>query len=276
MEYLTRVLIRVGEQPGFEFHTKCRSLRLNHMCFADDMLLFCKGNFQSVLLLLRGLQTFSNTSGLQANARKSNIFGANMDPQSLEDICSATGYQKRKLTFKYLGVPVLAIKIIVVDCEMLIDKIGQGSEPGVQGTRYMMAGCSSSILDWWDYAPPSDCCWYWRKICNIKDKYKQGYVGNGWLKTDEKYSIQSGYYWSKGDIEAWQGFRWIWSKANIPKHCFIGWLVAHNRLLTRQRLKRMGIISDESCVLCGGAVESIAHLYFDCQFSRACLDNILV
>ncbi|KAK4376022.1 hypothetical protein RND71_006699 [Anisodus tanguticus] len=123
MEYLSRILKRVGEFPGFEFHAKCRSIGLNHMYFADDMLLFCKGNYQSVMLLLRGMETFTNASGLQANAGKSNIFSANMDPQSLEDICAATEYQRGNLPFRYLGVPVSAKRINIVDCEILIDKL---------------------------------------------------------------------------------------------------------------------------------------------------------
>lgn len=62
MEYFTRIINVVAQHEGFGFHTKCRSLRLNHSCFADDVLLFRKGDFQSVLPLLRGLKTFSNTS----------------------------------------------------------------------------------------------------------------------------------------------------------------------------------------------------------------------
>ncbi|XP_060210422.1 uncharacterized protein LOC132637332 [Lycium barbarum] len=70
MEYFTRTMNIVAHQEGFGFHTKCRSMKLKHLCFANDVLLFSKGDFQSVLLLLRGLKTFSNTSGLCTNASK--------------------------------------------------------------------------------------------------------------------------------------------------------------------------------------------------------------
>ncbi|KAM3267409.1 hypothetical protein P3S67_032459 [Capsicum chacoense] len=46
MEYFSRMIDWVADQEGFTFHNKCRSLRLNHLCFADDTLLSCKGEFE--------------------------------------------------------------------------------------------------------------------------------------------------------------------------------------------------------------------------------------
>jgi len=28
--------------------------------------------------------------------------------------------------------------------------------------------------EWWQYRPGNDTCWYWMKICNIKEKFKHG------------------------------------------------------------------------------------------------------
>jgi len=27
---------------------------------------------------------------------------------------------------------------------------------------------------WWDYTPPPDCNWTWKKICQIKEFFKKG------------------------------------------------------------------------------------------------------
>jgi len=27
---------------------------------------------------------------------------------------------------------------------------------------------------WWDYTPPPDCSWHWKKICFIKEFFKEG------------------------------------------------------------------------------------------------------
>ncbi|XP_059295578.1 uncharacterized protein LOC132048915 [Lycium ferocissimum] len=101
MEYFTGIMQWVATQEGFAFHTKCKGLKLNHLCFADDMSIFNKGYFHSVMLMLRGLKTFSEASGLTTNATKSSIFSANMDHQVLEDFCETTGYTKGKLAKGY-------------------------------------------------------------------------------------------------------------------------------------------------------------------------------
>ncbi|XP_019258688.1 PREDICTED: uncharacterized protein LOC109236903 [Nicotiana attenuata] len=94
IEYFSRIMKHVTQMEGFRFHTKCRSLQLNHLCFADGVLLFCKGEIQSVMLLLRGLQTFTIAFGLTTNAGKSNIFAVNMEAKEMEDLCEITGYSK--------------------------------------------------------------------------------------------------------------------------------------------------------------------------------------
>lgn len=54
MEYLSRILKRICEQAEFKFHPNCTSRQLTHPCFADDILLCCKGDFNSIHLILIG------------------------------------------------------------------------------------------------------------------------------------------------------------------------------------------------------------------------------
>ncbi|XP_070034409.1 uncharacterized protein [Nicotiana tomentosiformis] len=113
----------VAKQKEFTYHTKYKELKLTHLCFADDMIIFSKGEYASVMLKLRGLKLFSNASSMTVNVNKSNIFCANMNGRDIKDICKMTRYKKGKLLFKYLGVPISPKKLSAVDCEMLIDKI---------------------------------------------------------------------------------------------------------------------------------------------------------
>lgn len=46
-----------------------------------------------------------------------------MERQVFEDLCEQTGYEKGKLTFRYLEVSISSKKLTVVVCEMLMDKI---------------------------------------------------------------------------------------------------------------------------------------------------------
>ena len=54
----------------------------------------------------------------------------------------------------------------------------------------------------------------------------------------------------------------IWFKGRIPKHAFIAWLVAWNRLATRDRMRAWGIEIPPNCLLCSGCDESRQHLFF--------------
>ncbi|XP_074289608.1 uncharacterized protein LOC141614762 [Silene latifolia] len=58
---------------------------------------------------------------------------------------------------------------------------------------------------------------------------------------------------------------------NVPKHSFIFWLYALNRLSTRDRLVAHGICSETVCILCQQEDESKDHIFFHCAFSRRCL-----
>ncbi|XP_075076925.1 uncharacterized protein LOC142163523 [Nicotiana tabacum] len=47
------------------------------------------------------------------------------------------------------------------------------------------------------------------------------------------------------------------------------------KLLTKDRLTNRGISSDGLCVLCGNAPESIEHLFYECHFSKLCINETL-
>ncbi|XP_015166803.1 uncharacterized protein [Solanum tuberosum] len=129
--------------------------------------------------------------------------------------------------------------------------------------------------DWWNYRPSHDSCWYWKKICNVKNKFADGFRGNRWLRPIGIYTIKSGYQWKQNEGQQRDWWRAVWNRTNVPKHSFIFWLAIRCRLLTRERLVQMGIGQDITCPLCGSYPETNAHLFFECEFSKACLEDIL-
>lgn len=79
MEVLTLMIKRqIQKDVDFKYHWKCNNLNLAQLCFADDLLLFCRGNVKSNLVFKKALEEFSSVSGLQVSMQKSSIFFGNV------------------------------------------------------------------------------------------------------------------------------------------------------------------------------------------------------
>nr|GEY69379.1 RNA-directed DNA polymerase, eukaryota, reverse transcriptase zinc-binding domain protein [Tanacetum cinerariifolium] len=63
-----------GETKDFKYHQGCKKLEITHLCFADDLLVFCHGDTKSVNVNKGALEEFSSYSGLKANMNKSIVF----------------------------------------------------------------------------------------------------------------------------------------------------------------------------------------------------------
>nr|XP_016474527.1 PREDICTED: uncharacterized protein LOC107796285 [Nicotiana tabacum] len=73
MEYLSRKLHELRDDKSFNFHPKCAKLKIAHLSFADDLLLFSRGDLKSVNALHQAFKQFLEASGLQAYLHKSSI-----------------------------------------------------------------------------------------------------------------------------------------------------------------------------------------------------------
>lgn len=61
--------------------------------------------------------------------------------------------------------------------------------------------------------------------------------------------------------------RKVWFQGRIPKHAFITWVLARNRLGTRDRLRAWGLQVPANCILCNSTEETRQHMFFDCAYS---------
>lgn len=130
MEYLTRGLNKMSELPDFQFHPMCKTTKLTHMIFADDLMLFCKGNSQSIHRMLEAVNHFSEVSGLVANMEKSNIFLAGINEATKQTIVRDTGFSVGTLPMRYLGLPLTSKKWSKVECHQLVEKITTNIQAG--------------------------------------------------------------------------------------------------------------------------------------------------
>jgi hypothetical protein len=75
MEVFSKIMVDyTGENSGFKFHPKCASLKLTHLCFADDLLIFSEASLISTKIIKSALLEFESLSGLKSNPTKSSFF----------------------------------------------------------------------------------------------------------------------------------------------------------------------------------------------------------
>lgn len=53
MDYLLRIMAYFSEMEVFKHFIGCKTMKLNHLRFADDLMLFCEGDPSSAYLLLQ-------------------------------------------------------------------------------------------------------------------------------------------------------------------------------------------------------------------------------
>lgn len=93
--------------------------------------------------------------------------------------------------------------------------------------------------DFWSHTPTEHSSWYWRKLVEVREVLKQGYRGGRWIgDASGTYTISSGYKWLLGSRSNFDMWKVIWKSYALPRHSFLLWLVAHDRLYTLDRLHR--------------------------------------
>ncbi|XP_062080610.1 uncharacterized protein LOC133785381 [Humulus lupulus] len=123
MEFFTRMLIRATQNRDFKFHPRCRRLNLVSLCFADDLVIFCKGHNASVQVIKQCFNEFSEVSGLTANLDKSRVYFGGLTEVETKDILRDLHFAEGDFPLKYLGVPLRPTKWRAGDCATIIQKI---------------------------------------------------------------------------------------------------------------------------------------------------------
>ncbi|KAK9740365.1 hypothetical protein RND81_03G029700 [Saponaria officinalis] len=123
------------------------------------------------------------------------------------------------------------------------------------------------------YQVKQGASWAWKRICWVKDQFLN-YNGGFWSADAPEYLTKSGYnwLWKKNLQVLW--YNLVWSNLNLQKHSFIMLLVMHKRLLTYDRMVKIGLGHDIICLLCAEMCESHDNLFFKCKYSAACLQLI--
>ncbi|XP_074265679.1 uncharacterized protein LOC141588123 [Silene latifolia] len=328
MEYLSRVLTYVTDTMKFKYHPLCASLKLSHLMFADDLLLFSKGDVGFIMVLLRAFATFSKASGLLMSPSKNSAYFNGVDAGVKQDILQVAGFSEGSLPFSYLGVPITAGRMKKAEGQILVEKLisrirSFGSKKLSYAGRLVLVNsvltalynywvnifiipkgvlnrlnaiCRSYLWDgssellrvplvsWEKVCAPrtegglgirDSCSWnVAAMVCRVRDKLSAGYQDGQWMLDTKGYTVSSGYELVRNKFQAVSWDKFVWSDWNVPKHSFVGWLIAREALQVKAKLFALGISQDDHCLICGSAGETHDHLFQQCSYSQRVLKMI--
>ncbi|XP_057250663.1 uncharacterized protein LOC104908350 [Beta vulgaris subsp. vulgaris] len=208
MEYFTRIMKKMCKKEMFNFHYHCKQLGLTHLIFADDLMLFSKGEVKLVVMLVRSLKAFARASGLNASSEKSAIYYGNVKEEVQTRIFQMTKISKGEFPFRPKKYGGLGVQDCQVWNEAAIGKyVWQVVREDVLWIKWVHC---IYIKDGnlWEYKAPGNASWVWKTICKMKEKFKAAYTRDQWKDGTKKYTIKEGYHWLKGQQVEVEWHRW--------------------------------------------------------------------
>ncbi|XP_016172720.1 uncharacterized protein LOC107615123 [Arachis ipaensis] len=100
-------------------------IELSHLQFADDTILFCPPETETIVNYKRLLRYFELMSGLSINFDKSNLISVNCEQGWIDHACRLLGCQQAALLVRYLGISLGANPRLVKTWKPIIDKVEQ-------------------------------------------------------------------------------------------------------------------------------------------------------
>ncbi|KAE8719033.1 putative FKBP-type peptidyl-prolyl cis-trans isomerase 1 [Hibiscus syriacus] len=114
--------------------------------------------------------------------------------------------------------------------------------------------------DFWNYQAIANLSWSIKRILKTRAEARP-LISPGSVQVKEIWDVIR----CKGQIVIWH--KLIWFPLHIPKFNLIAWMALLNKLPTKDRLLRMGISNDNTCVNCNNSYESRDHLFSQCTLA---------
>ena len=124
------------------------------------------------------------------------------------------------------------------------------------------------------YEPGYSTSWAWRKICQVKNMFKTFLFNEDGTSKTRIYTLKEGYKWINGDSEMVEWWPWMTNRWITPKHSFIIWVIAHQRLLTGARMIHLNMTTSGKCYICDESLETVNHLFSSCRYSRRIFEEL--
>lgn len=123
MEVISGIMRNMAANKQFNWHPRCRKMKLDHLIFADDLLIFTTADRKSIGCVKEVLDQFYVITGMQANSVKSAMFFGGCSPHQKSDLLSIVGFSEGFFPFRYLGLPLSSKKIDKQACQLLFEKV---------------------------------------------------------------------------------------------------------------------------------------------------------
>ncbi|KAG7587392.1 Reverse transcriptase domain [Arabidopsis thaliana x Arabidopsis arenosa] len=123
MNVLSRKIDKAFHDKRIGFHPNCKQMKLTHLCFADDLMVFVEGNKKSIEGALEVFDEFAVHSGLKISLEKSTLYMAGVSTNVKEEILEQFPFEYGSLPVRYLGLPLLTKKMTATDYLPLLEKI---------------------------------------------------------------------------------------------------------------------------------------------------------
>ena len=112
-------MYKMNDNSSFNFHPRCKKVETTRLLFANDLLMFCLADTNSVSTMMNTFDRFSKASGLEANTRKSNVYMSGIDRQTKEHLLQLLHMEEGE----YLRILLHSKKLNTTYCKPLVDKI---------------------------------------------------------------------------------------------------------------------------------------------------------
>nr|XP_016440518.1 PREDICTED: uncharacterized protein LOC107766282 [Nicotiana tabacum] len=254
MEYLCRLLKQLGNNKNFKFHPRCAKLNLIQLGFADDLLLFCKGEEKSVVEIHNQFQRFSKASGLVANTSKSSVYFGGVNNRVQQRILrflwtrNVEPTRKALIAWDKLYVPKSAggLNFINIEiwnkaaiCKLLWNICKKKEKMWVQWVHtYYIKGNSTCDTE------PRNASWVIQKFFKAKAQFQEAGYSEEDVKQLDSFSTKQMYKRLQGGFQKvpWRGL--VSNNKGMPKWIFILRLAILDRLATKERLARWGLMDE--------------------------------
>ncbi|XP_062103754.1 uncharacterized protein LOC133814862 [Humulus lupulus] len=271
-----------------------------------DLVIFCKGNEESMSLTQSAINSFCDTTGLSINNTKSHIYFGGINDDCKTQLLEIAQMEEGSFPLKYLGVHLRPTKWRAADCGGIIDKIQRNLHSWASknlsfaGRAQLIHSVLLGIRNFWMsiFILPQKVVAAIDKSCRdflwgLKGNRSKlhSLLGNKFVFPKSMEELASLKYFRKFlklrnviDCAAVtsSGLRAsnvqyasaIWHHLCVSKHRFISWKAMNDHLLTRDHLGKIMELASYYFPVCESVIETHQHLFFYFTFTKKILQDV--